>query len=380
MKTFIAWLMLVSVVCGQHLFEPTGRYAQTKQTKQPAPVKVDPYKHLYCIRFTASWCGPCQRFERIEEPNVKLPLQVIDIDSAVGQTAKRQSNVSSIPVIMICDRRTRKVLKRLTDYHTAEQVNAAIDEAAGLIETKQVQPATCGQDLGCICGANCTCNNCGCEKRGVSRQQVQVQTRLPVVNTPWGRQDLQTYEQSHGSCNCPMCQGIRGIIQSYRYQPMSITIQPEPQPEKAPVEPSDDVDFGQEPCPDAVIQQVVETLHLSGDDVFCDLGCGDGRILIAVAERYGCRAVGVEIDPAKAHEARRLVADSGLADRITIITGDALEFDPRDHGVTAVCAYLYPELLAKLAGTMRAVRIAVSPFHAVPGLEMEQVADLWVKT
>ena len=32
-------------------------------------------------------------------------------------------------------------------------------------------------------------------------------------------------------------------------------------------------------------------------DVVCDLGCGDGRIVVAAAKNYGARGVGIDINP-----------------------------------------------------------------------------------
>ncbi len=58
----------------------------------------------------------------------------------------------------------------------------------------------------------------------------------------------------------------------------------------------------QAPTPGPAIDQMLDALQLSESDVLADLGCGDGRILIAACQRFGCSAIGVEIDPAKADE------------------------------------------------------------------------------
>lgn len=179
--------------------------------------------------------------------------------------------------------------------------------------------------------------------------------RLPVVNTQWGTIDLETYNRN---CNCPMCQGIRALQQQYR--------------QTSYVPPS------QEPTPDLVLQDMVDLANLSEQDVLADLGCGDGRVLIAAVKKYGCRGIGIEIDPAKANEARAEVYEAGLKGKIKIITGDALQFWPADHGVTAVTAYLYPELLEKLKPNLQQVGLVLTPFHEVPGLGMERKGDVWV--
>jgi len=182
-----------------------------------------------------------------------------------------------------------------------------------------------------------------------------VRRRLPVVNTQWGTIDLETYNRN---CNCPMCQGIRALQQQYR--------------QTSYVPPA------QEPTPDLVLQDMIDLAKLSEQDVLADLGCGDGRVLIAAVKKYGCRGIGVEIDPEKADEARAEVYEAGLKGKIKIITGDALRFWPADHGVTAVTAYLYPELLEKLKPNLQQVGLVLTPFHEVPGLGMERKGDVWI--
>lgn len=220
---------------------------------------------------------------------------------------------------------------------------------------------------GCNCSSACTC---GCQSGGVctcgqvrspAQSYIQPTQRLPVVNTQWGRIDLQTYNRP--GCNCPMCQGIRSL--QAQYQTMSLP---------APVPPA------QEPTPQGTLAQMVELLQLSESDVLADFGCGDGRILIAATERYGCRGIGIEIDPVKANAARQAVYDAGLEARIEIITGDVLDFEPSRHGVTAATAYLYPELLTKLAaaGKFAGLRAVASPYHEIPGLKMRKVGDVYV--
>jgi ribosomal protein L11 methylase PrmA len=54
------------------------------------------------------------------------------------------------------------------------------------------------------------------------------------------------------------------------------------------------------------------------DDVVCDLGCGDGPIVVTAARRYGCRAVGYDLDPLRVRKARWNAAQNGVADLVTI--------------------------------------------------------------
>ena len=195
--------------------------------------------------------------------------------------------------------------------------------------------------------------------KGQKIGSVSVQQRLPVVETKWGTIDLETYKRN---CDCPMCQGIRALQQQYRQTSFTRP-----------------VSAAQEPTPDDVLRQVIDLLNLSPSDKLADFGCGDGRILIAAVDRYGCTAIGVEIDPVKADEARSNVQAAGLSDQITIITDDAARFWPSEHGVTAAVAYLYPDLLEKLRPNFQQVRMLVTPFHQVPGLDMERCGDVLVR-
>jgi SAM-dependent methyltransferase len=207
---------------------------------------------------------------------------------------------------------------------------------------------------------------------------VQVPQMMPpnryIIWPGWGTIDLETYSKN---CTCGMCNSIRSMQVDYRRQ-LAAYQQAMLNPPKtvSPMEAS------QAPTPPAVIEQTVRLLALTKDDVLADLGCGDGRILIAAVERYGCKAVGVEIDPVIADEARRRVKASGLSAAISILTGDALAFDPKAYGVTAITAYLYPELLAQLTTVFKTpgVRIVASPYHQIPGLSMKQHGEVWVSS
>jgi 23S rRNA G2445 N2-methylase RlmL len=125
------------------------------------------------------------------------------------------------------------------------------------------------------------------------------------------------------------------------------------------------------------VRRVLALLRPQQHETFIDYGCGDGRWLIEAARTYGCRAVGVEIDPAQAERARRAVAAAGLGDRIEIIEGDATRVSVRaDVGV----AYLYPDLLQRLKPALTGLRAFATYMHPVEGVSMRQHGDSWVWT
>lgn len=127
----------------------------------------------------------------------------------------------------------------------------------------------------------------------------------------------------------------------------------------------DDIDIKSTPM--EAVDAMVEALELESTDTLYDLGCGDARILIRAAQRYGCQGVGIEIDPAVAALAKSRVRDANLADRIKIVTADARKFRYRDADyIDAVALYQTPELLAQIVPQLPTTRIA-SYLHRVPG-------------
>ena len=91
-----------------------------------------------------------------------------------------------------------------------------------------------------------------------------------------------------------------------------------------------------EPSPPPVVNAMLELAALTDKDVVYDLGCGDGRIVIAAAKRYGARGVCVDIDPRRIAEARANAAEVGVAHRIRFRQEDALKTDLRDATVVTL--------------------------------------------
>src|SRR5436853_2205003 len=86
------------------------------------------------------------------------------------------------------------------------------------------------------------------------------------------------------------------------------------------------------PTPQIVVERMLEAAHIKAGEVVYDLGSGDGRVIITAAQKYGARAVGVEIQPDLCRKARERVQSLGLADRVSVMEGSALrvDFSPAD--------------------------------------------------
>jgi len=100
------------------------------------------------------------------------------------------------------------------------------------------------------------------------------------------------------------------------------------------------------PTPDMVIDKMLELANVSANDVVYDLGCGDGRIVVRAAQRFGARAVGVDINPVRITEATANVKAAGVADKVRLIEGDLFEANISE--ATVVTLYLLPRLNVKL--------------------------------
>ena len=104
------------------------------------------------------------------------------------------------------------------------------------------------------------------------------------------------------------------------------------------------------PTPDSLVIKMLETAQVTNKDLVYDLGAGDGKIAIEAARRYGARAVGIEFDPQMADHARQNAKNAGVADKVTIITGDI--FAENFSQATVVTLYLLPSLNGKLYPTL----------------------------
>jgi len=100
------------------------------------------------------------------------------------------------------------------------------------------------------------------------------------------------------------------------------------------------------PTPNDVVSKMMELAKVTKKDMVYDLGCGDGRIVITAAQKYGARGVGIDIDPNRVAEATENTRKAGVADRVKIIRGDLFETDI--SGATVVTLYLLTDLNLKL--------------------------------
>ncbi len=92
------------------------------------------------------------------------------------------------------------------------------------------------------------------------------------------------------------------------------------------------------PTPQDVVDRMLALAAVGKNDVIYDLGCGDGRIPITAARRFGARGVGVDIDPQRIKEANANAAAAGVTSLVSFRLQDAMKTDVSE--ATVVTLYL----------------------------------------
>jgi len=100
------------------------------------------------------------------------------------------------------------------------------------------------------------------------------------------------------------------------------------------------------PTPFPVVEAMLELAGTGPRDTVVDLGAGDGRIAITAAQRFGARAVGVELDRNLSAAARAGAASQGVAGRTQFVNADLFQYD--FSKATVLTLYLLPEMNLRL--------------------------------
>lgn len=100
------------------------------------------------------------------------------------------------------------------------------------------------------------------------------------------------------------------------------------------------------PTPAEVVEKMLELADVRPGEVVYDLGCGDGRIPVMAARKFGVRAWGFDINPIRVKESLENVAKNKVGGLVTIKQQDIFELDLSKADV--VTLYLLPRLNVKL--------------------------------
>jgi SAM-dependent methyltransferase len=125
--------------------------------------------------------------------------------------------------------------------------------------------------------------------------------------------------------------------------------------------PSRNPDVPYVPTTEPAVEEMLKLAKVTKNDIVYDLGCGDGRIVIAAAKNYGARGVGIDINPERIAEANENAKKAGVTHLVKFIEQDLFEADFREATVvtlfllTEVNLRLKPKLLADLKPGTRVV-------------------------
>jgi len=100
------------------------------------------------------------------------------------------------------------------------------------------------------------------------------------------------------------------------------------------------------PTTNDAVEAMLKLAEVTSSDTVFDLGCGDGRIVVAAAKLRGARAVGIDINPVRVNESRANAKKAGVEKRVRFEENDVFEADI--HEATVVTLFLLPELNVKL--------------------------------
>jgi len=101
------------------------------------------------------------------------------------------------------------------------------------------------------------------------------------------------------------------------------------------------------PTPPEVVERMLKLGKAKKGDVYYDLGCGDGRIVITAVQKFGAaRGTGYDIDPERIKEANENAENAGVTDKVKFILGNLFDADFCD--ATLVTLYLLPEVNMRL--------------------------------
>lgn len=131
------------------------------------------------------------------------------------------------------------------------------------------------------------------------------------------------------------------------------------------------------PTREPVMDAMFRLAQVDSSDIVYDLGCGDGRIVIAAAQRFGASGVGIDLDPMRIKEANENAMEAGVTNKVQFIEADLFDSDFSEATVvtlyllTSLNERLKPILIEQLKPETRVVSHAFSMGDWEPDLQEE---------
>ncbi len=130
------------------------------------------------------------------------------------------------------------------------------------------------------------------------------------------------------------------------------------------------------PTPNDVVARMLKVAGVKRGDVVYDLGCGDGRIVVTAARKFGCKGIGFDINPVRIKESLALVKRYKVGKLVQIKNKNIFKVDLSKASV--ITLYLLPELNLKLVkqfNKMKPGSRIVSHEYAMKGYKPDKTIE-----
>lgn len=111
-------------------------------------------------------------------------------------------------------------------------------------------------------------------------------------------------------------------------------------------QPAPNLDVPYVPTPQQVVDRMLEIAKVTAKDFVMDLGCGDGRMLVTAASKYGSRGFGVDLNPVRIKEATENAQKANVADKVKFEVRNLFDTPIKDADVLTM--YLLPSVNLQL--------------------------------
>lgn len=108
----------------------------------------------------------------------------------------------------------------------------------------------------------------------------------------------------------------------------------------------DEYDVPYVPTDYEIVEKMLKMANVNENDILYDLGCGDGRIVITAAKKFGTRGVGIDINPVRIEESNKNAEEEGVTEKVQFIEQNLFEADISE--ATVLTMYLLPSVNLKL--------------------------------
>jgi len=105
------------------------------------------------------------------------------------------------------------------------------------------------------------------------------------------------------------------------------------------------------PTPHLIIEAFLPLLELTRNSLLVDLGCGDGRWLIAANDQTQCRCLGIDVDEERLQIARECIRENELGEQVQVRNQDIFDFVKERDDVdkaNVIILYLFREAMTEM--------------------------------